>query len=314
MLDLLSLEEGSDTPAASGGREDEPDTTAETEGEPEVEAEDLEVESSEKVEEEPDADETEAYEEPEPTRYHVRVEGKDKEVTLDELIRGYSGTEVFTQRTQEAAEQAKFAQQEMQRANGLAAEYEQALQMFREKLAADAPTPPSDDASDREWGTYLRDKAKHEEVEQHYREFQSFRQAEVDRQLETLKATESEKLMRAMPHWSDPAVQEAEKGKLVRYAYAIGLTDDNLAQIYDHRELVVLDKARRWDEQEASRGKVKQRTSAAPTLTPGSSKASRKPSKRKDFDRARARFEKSSGRQELHAAADLLKTSGLLDR
>lgn len=313
---LLSAEEaGSDEPEARGEPEDEPDTTTEPEEESEGEVEDLEAEAPEETLEEPleDEDEQEAYEDSEPTLYAVRVDGKTKEVTLDELTRGYSGQEVFTQRMQEAAEQSKTAGAELQRANGLAAEYEQALTILRERLAADIPAAPADEASEKEWGLYLREKAKIEEVDTHFREFQQFRHDEVGKQLAVLKEKETDLLMQAMPAWQDPEVAQVEKGKLVAYAHVIGMTDEDLANIYDHRVLLLIDKARRFDELNVKRGKVKGKRKAAPTLRPGASRGRTRPSKQKDYNKARERFMKSrGGRRELELAADLVKRTGLL--
>lgn len=315
----LSEESGSDEPEARGGPEDEPDTGAAElplQGTLEEEPEDFSTEEApESAEEEPLDYEDESEAEPEPNRYKVLVDGETREVTFDELLRGYSGTEVFTQRTQEAAELAKHAEQSRTHANALAGEYEQALNILREQVSAQTPEPPADNAPDREWGTYLREKAKLDEIDKHVGEFQQFRQVEVQQQLAELKAVEGQKLLQAMPHWRDPEIATKERGKLVRYAHTIGMTDSDISGLYDHRAVVMIDKARRYDElMEKSKG-ARGKAQAAPTLKPGAAKAqpTRRASKRRDVDQARERFQKSTGRGELAAAADLVRHTGIID-
>ena len=87
-----------DTPAnskeESEGVEEEP-----------VEAEAQEAEPEEEVtEEEQEDDETEEEEQP---RYKVKAAGEEKEVTLDELVKGYQLGADYTKKTTEVAEQRK---------------------------------------------------------------------------------------------------------------------------------------------------------------------------------------------------------------
>ena len=99
---LLSLME----PEEETPEEEEAQPTEEEESIPEEEDESLE-EASEEFEEEPEED-TESLEEGEEELvYAVNVGGEEHEVTLDELMSGYSRQSDYTKKTQEVAEQRK---------------------------------------------------------------------------------------------------------------------------------------------------------------------------------------------------------------
>ena len=75
------------------------ETTEETEEVEETESEDVDDDESEESEEEEVEDEDES----ESTVYTVKVNGQDVEVSEDELIKGYSRQQDYTQKTQQLA-------------------------------------------------------------------------------------------------------------------------------------------------------------------------------------------------------------------
>ena len=98
-------EESEETQASEEVSEDEPEPSEnrvvdESQEETEDEAEEEETEESHEEEESEDESETE-------TVYTVRVDGKDVEVTEDELLKGYSRQADYTKKTQELAEYRK---------------------------------------------------------------------------------------------------------------------------------------------------------------------------------------------------------------
>ena len=81
-----------------------------------MEEEVLEDESEEEVEEESEEEESEEDEaEEEPEVYAVKVDGEELEVSLDELVQGYSRHSDYTRKTQELASQRdQMAQMQQQ--------------------------------------------------------------------------------------------------------------------------------------------------------------------------------------------------------
>ena len=92
----------------------------ETETQEEVSAQDMESESVETEAENPDGlsaedlvDQDQVEESQTPSTYTIKVDGKDVEVTLDELQAGYSRQADYTRKSQVLAEQRKKADEEL---------------------------------------------------------------------------------------------------------------------------------------------------------------------------------------------------------
>jgi hypothetical protein len=105
-------------------------TEEETEEVEETESEDVDDDESEESEEEEVEDEDES----ESTVYTVKVNGQDVEVSEDELIKGYSRQQDYTQKTQQLAEYkrqmdaaAQQMQQEVAQTQQMRAQYVDAL-------------------------------------------------------------------------------------------------------------------------------------------------------------------------------------------
>ena len=108
-------EESEETQASEEVSEDEPEPSEDKvvdESKEDTEDDDEEEEDSE---ESPEEEESEDESETE-TVYTVRVDGKDVEVTEDELLKGYSRQADYTKKTQELAEYRKQMAGAMQQA------------------------------------------------------------------------------------------------------------------------------------------------------------------------------------------------------
>lgn len=61
-------------------------------------------------------------------------------------------------------------------------------------------------------------------------------------------AAEHAKLLTAIPEWRDPAKKAAHAAELTGYLKKSGFSPAEISQAYDHRAIVLADKARRYDE------------------------------------------------------------------
>ena len=112
ILSLLEPEEATPETEESAPTEDVEESTEETQDEP-LEEEVLEEESEEEETEEEESEEDESKEEPEV--YAVKVDGEELEVSLEELVQGYSRHSDYTRKTQELASQRdQMAQMQQQ--------------------------------------------------------------------------------------------------------------------------------------------------------------------------------------------------------
>jgi len=79
-------------------------------------------------------------------------------------------------------------------------------------------------------------------------------------------AHEAELLVSEMKEFSDPKTAESVKKDIRSYGKAIGFTDQELAQVYDHRHVMVLHKAAQWDKLQKANPSVNKKLVNAPKM------------------------------------------------
>lgn len=276
----------------------------------EAESEDFDEEDVEDEGEVEDEEYDEAEEDEEPDLYAVKVDGEEVEVTLDELLSGYSRTRDYTQKTQAVAEERKQVESLKSEAQQARDRYLAGLQQLEQALAPDEPDwdklreDLSPDQFAARWADHQRRVQDLQKLQQHRVQEQREREQEILSQ-------EQKALVEAVPEWKDGEVKQEELGELHSYAKNLGYSDEELSQVYDHRVLLMLRDAKRYRDlkakgTEATKGKKK----TSKTLKPGArKKTSPKAKSRKQAERAMKRLE-SSGRPE-DAAAVFLETLDL---
>ena len=236
--------------------EQEGETPSQEDEEGELEADEPE-EGEEAEESEEEEDEGEAEEEPaDEPKYRVKVDGTEVEVTLSELQAGYSRTQDYTKKTQQVAAERRAVQELQTVAQQTRAEYGQRLAALESTLQAIAPAEPDwANLRQQDPAEFAAQWAEHQHRQQEMVAVQQERQriegeiaVEQQRALQETLAAERQRLVQAIPEWSDPAKATAEKAALAKYAQeTFGYTAEDLAQVYDHRIMVILKKAAAYD-------------------------------------------------------------------
>ena len=280
--------------APTGELEEAPETVtevAEPEGAPETE-------SAEVSETDPNAEE-EA--EPKPRTFKVKKEAGEgfDEVPETELVNGYLRQRNFTLKTQALAEEKRTFQSERDAVTGERREYATSLTKLREAIESFTKEPdwkslkdtmePAEFASAyTDWEINQKELGKLKEEEQ--RAHEAAQGDLVERHKELLTA-EREKLVAAVPEWSDPKVGQQDRADMLEYALSLGYNEQDVSSIVDHRAMLLLRKAMLFDrgtkKVAAAKGKVDAVRVAAPgaprTPVPGGKKtyqASRERAKR----------------------------------
>jgi hypothetical protein len=260
-------------PLDQSGEQQEVDETQLTEDdESEVAAsvdEELDVqdeESSDETTEEQSEDSEESDEEDQkPEIYTVKVDGKQIEVTLDELKSGYSRTEDYRRKTTQIAETRKAVEAEAAAIRSEREQYAQLLGALQQQLESAGEQPVDWDrlyAEDPiEWvrqRELARDKQERQAAIQseQQRLSQLTAQQRADEFKETL-AKESEALIQAVPEWKDSTKAKAEKQMLIEFGQKIGYSEDELKNVFDHRAVVTLRKAALYDQMMSKRKDIK---------------------------------------------------------
>jgi len=263
-----------DKPKAEEAQPEEvEESTEETQDESSEEVSEEEEESVEEEEEsEEELDEDEVEEEPEV--YAVKVDGEELEVSLDELVQGYSRQSDYTRKTQELASQrdemAQLQQQwasEISQAQTERQQYIEALGHFVQNSAGVLEqfqnvnwenlreTDPIAFVTKKEEYRDAQDRVRQAQEEQHRAGQQQ--QQEVAKMRQLAIQEEHTKLVNAVPEWNDTGKRSKMASELSTYALDQGFSKEELKQLIDHRSLIVLMKAQKYDALQKSDVKAK---------------------------------------------------------
>jgi len=279
--------------------------TKEAQADPEVRADDSsDYESSydEPQAEESDvsAEEAEYQEEvvEEAPKYRVKANGEELEVSLDELLNGYSRTADYQKKTQSLAEQRKAVEAERVKIDEAAKTrdtYAQRLQVIEQLLSQADSGENLQELKETDPIAYAIKVAERSEREKQLQAVQAERmrvqqeqQALQGQQLQRHIQHEQAKLMEIIPEFKDDAKAEVVRRDIRNYAKSIGFSDQELSQVYDSRAVQTLYKAMQYEKLVAGKaGATKKVASAPKTLKPGTTnpQSSEQEAKKKEFAR-----------------------------
>lgn len=271
---MLDSQEGVDTSAEAQPEEEQSESESEEmeSAEPQDEAE----ETSEEVEGEDEESEEEA---PRVEKFVVKVDGKEIEVPKDELIRGYQREADYTRKTQKLAEERKFVESEFQQVRGEREQYAQILGQLQQKLQEFEPPEPDwnrlevEDPTEyaRQWTSHQRRQQQKFAVQAEQDRLNQLRQAEMQKQIQTVLAQETARLKEKIPEWSSPEKAKTEGKALLEYGQQLGFSEQELNTITDSRALLALHKAWKYDQMMSKRPEFQAKIKKAPRMvTPGS--------------------------------------------
>jgi hypothetical protein len=251
------------------------------EPEPAEEAGEPESEDSDDGEVDGEDEEGDSDEEPDEPSFTVKVDGQDVTVTLSELRAGYSRTADYTRKTQQLAQNRKALETEAAQARQTREAYAHRLAVVEQAIVELTPQEPDWDRLRQENPTeYAVQFAEHQQrrqqlaaVRAEQERLTSQQRADYEQQLAQILEIERQQLVAAIPEWVDEGTAADEKRQLLEYARGMGYSDEDLAQVYDHRVMLILRKAHQWDKlQQQGVSKVREKARSAPakpTLKPG---------------------------------------------
>jgi hypothetical protein len=253
------------------------ETGAEEQGEG---SEDVEASS------ESDEDAQEPEQSSEPPKFTVKIDGKEQEVELNELINGYQRTADYTRKTQALAEQRKAAEAELNAVREERQTYAQLLTALQSQLQQQQENPIDMESLYRddpiEWvrQTELQ-RQRNEKLAASQAELQrlnQLQQAESQRAMKARLEQEAQLLVEAIPEWKNADTAKAEKAALIEFGLKEGFQEDDLKGVADHRVVKLLRKAMLYDKIAAKQATIKPKppvVQQAKTITPGNPKAAK---------------------------------------
>lgn len=216
-------------------------------------------------------------------RHKVKVNGEEHEVTLEELVKGYSRNEDYKQKTAQLAEEKR----------GIDRVLEQRLTPERQRLTAAMShfvqmveggfDPVISKGMKTDWAARMREDpvngpAEKAEFDQKLGQFQHARQTLArnaeNEHLERVRWNHQE-LVKQWPEWGDDTKRTEIQDKLRPHFKAYGFTDDEINGTTDFRAFLAMKDAAELREWKAniSKAKQKQVKEAAKVATPKASKA-----------------------------------------
>ena len=238
------------------------------ESEPVAKQDDVNTESEETAEGDTGSEES---------KYRVKVNGEELEVTLDELQKGYMMGKDYTQKTMQLSEQRKAVEAKI-------AEIDADLNDAKEIINLELEWFESAEAKElRQYDPdeYIKRFEKIKGKAEKFEKLQAKREKEKSALHQEQLRKEQELLRQKIPEWLDEGTVQKEYPRLVESMKSIGFDDNELNGISDHRLMVLARKAMLFDQimsQDISGKKVK----AAPkSASPGSPKSPTETSDRK---------------------------------
>ena len=235
----------------------------------------------EPAKEEAEEEEEEEYEEVADPVYSVKTDGKVVQVTLDELTNGYQRQSDYTRKTQELAETRRTFETEKQAVAEERVQYQSALNQFNQMLqeqTAEFEQIDWNELAELDPTQYLIKKDEQRElqtkqmrVNAENQRVQQVQQQEAQRQHQELLKQEMGMLEAAFPEWKDPVKRDKLTASWESYALTQGYEPNDVKAITDHRALKILDKARKYDQWQATSVKKKKIVKVPKTAKPGAS-------------------------------------------
>ena len=221
--------------------------------EPEAEGDQPEAEPVESEEQEADESEEE-----QPELITIKVDGKEVQVTLDELKSGYQRQADYTKKTMEVSEQRKTAEAEIAQVRQEREAYAQKLQeadvLLRSQLS-EQQNINWQELLESDPVEYLKQQhlfqqrqAALQRTHQEYQQLSQLTQAEQAKARDAFIQSQQAELLAKVPEWKDEAKAKAGKAALREYLATEGFNNDELASLADHRQVILARKAMLYDQ------------------------------------------------------------------
>ena len=200
--------------------------------EEETEEADVEYEATEDDDEQPE----EAFEESDDVEeyYTVKIDGEEKQVTADELVKNYQLEQAAQRRMQEAASERKQAEAEREVIAQQREQYEQGFECLvsaaygaraTKNIGKSSMEDPLEYVKQRD---AVRDRKENlAKVQQEQMRVQQEKQQEMVKVHQEHLAKESQRLLERIPEWRDEEVATREKQQVIQYASVLVLPSKN---------------------------------------------------------------------------------------
>lgn len=249
----------------------------------------------------------------EPELFTVKIDGKEIKVPRDEVIAGYQRQQDATRKTMEAAEQRKQAQTEIDKARQERSEYAENLTRMKHQLEGALQEQQNIDWNallERDPVEFMRQKHLSEQrqaalaqVNQQGQQLHAQAQAERQNQFTEHLKSQRDELLAKVPEWKDEAKHKADVAAIKQYLTENGYSAAEIANVSDHRAVINVHKAMKYDQMIAQAREATKKVAATPQKVerPGSADSG-------SVDKRTAAFQKLSRTGRVSDAAKVFES------
>ena len=241
----------------------------------------------------------------------TKIDGVDGEAKFSELLKSYQLEGHLNKQSTELAETQKALQSKLNEADAQLAQKVQQLedlsQLAYNDLLTDYNAVNWDDLRADDPAEYAAKKADYQnrqtQISSLYQKALDQRGELAATDTEGLKvklAEEKQSLLKAIPDWTDPDKYQKGWTEAGTYAQTLGFSSEEFNSTADHRVLVLLDKARQFDELQKGSAKVTKRVRKAPKIAKPGSTAAKIPSKLANEQKLLKQLKRDGGGNALH--------------
>lgn len=319
LLNINAPEEASEEVLEPNAEMEEVEETEEVEATSEDEYDDEDAEELSESDDEDDDDEeydvdvSELEEvEDEDTYYTVKVDGEEKQVKADELVKSYQLEQAAQKRMQEASEIRKNSEAEIQALAQQREKYGRALGAIEAQLNSVQEQPkeywdklyqedPLEWAKQRD--AYRDRKDGLQKVQAERVRVEQEQQSQLAQQHQQYLAEQHEQLLERIPEWRNEETAAQEKQNVITYAQRIGYSEQELATASDSRAIEALRKAYLYDELMSKKPAAQKKVTKAPKSVKSGTPKTKKQANANRGKQALERLNKTGSKD---AAVDLL--------
>lgn len=273
MAGILEPETSQEQPKV---KEEQPEVQQETEQPIEEVAQEETQESTALIDETVEENEITEQEVEQPQTYRVKVQGEEVDVTLDELQKGYSRQADYVRKTQKLAEQRKEVESELsqlQKFSEKSAQYDEGLRQIEELLSQPDNQEDLQKLKQTNPQAYAIKLAERSEREQQKAKVQAER-AKVQQEQQQLQQQQIQKhlkretdiLNEVLPEMKNPKTKQNIMQEIMKGAKKLNYTNEELSNVYDHRNVLTLLYASRYLALKDSQPEVFKKMKSAPKI------------------------------------------------
>jgi len=254
--------------ALLGMMEPEEETPETEEAQPTEEEESQPVEEDESLEEESeepeDSEETDSRAEEGEDLYAVTINGEEHTIPLDELLKGYSRHSDYTRKTQELSEHRRQIEAHHQQWSAEVQQIQTERQQYVTALqnVVENSVGTLDQFATVDWEAlkndnpleYITKRDEFRETQDNVRQAQfqqqqahAAHQQESQRTHQRVLQEEHGRLVESLPEWKEAETRKKLGSEIKAYALTQGYTSEEIGSLVDHRSLMTLYKAMKFD-------------------------------------------------------------------